>query len=77
MKKLPSTTAGIRSAFSIKAIVACVAVAIAAPVIAGSVAYTYDSLGRLKTATYSNGVVITYNYDAAGNRTSQVTTGVP
>jgi hypothetical protein len=42
----------------------------------GSVAYTYDSLGRLSKATYSNGVVITYFYDAAGNRTSQVTTGV-
>ena len=41
----------------------------------GNVAYTYDNLGRLKTATYSNGVVITYNYDAAGNRTSVVTTG--
>lgn len=41
----------------------------------GNVVYTYDNLGRLKTATYSNGVVITYNYDAAGNRTSVVTTG--
>ena len=43
--------------------------------LAGSVAYTYDNLGRLKTATYSNGVVITYSYDAAGNRTSVVTSG--
>ena len=42
---------------------------------AGSVTYTYDNLGRLKTATYSNGVVITYSYDAAGNRTSVVTSG--
>lgn len=44
---------------------------------AGSVTYTYDTLGRLKTATYSNGTVITYNYDAAGNRVSQITTGAP
>lgn len=44
---------------------------------AGSVTYTYDSLGRLRTATYSNGVVITYTYDAAGNRTSYVVTGAP
>lgn len=42
----------------------------------GSVTYTYDSLGRLWTVTYSNGVVITYSYDAAGNRKSTVTTGV-
>ncbi|WP_238947603.1 RHS repeat domain-containing protein [Caldimonas brevitalea] len=37
--------------------------------------YTYDTLGRVKTVTYSNGVVITYTYDAAGNRTSVVTAG--
>ena len=43
--------------------------------IAGAVTYTYDKLGRLKTATYSNGVVVTYIYDAAGNRTSVVTSG--
>ena len=36
--------------------------------------YTYDSLGRLKTVTFANGTVITYNYDAMGNRTSVVTT---
>lgn len=50
---------------------------IALPALAGSVSYAYDALGRLKSATYSNGVVITYSYDAAGNRTAQVTTGVP
>lgn len=43
--------------------------------LAGSVSYTYDVLGRLAKATYSNGVVITYSYDAAGNRTSTVVTG--
>ncbi|QAT13773.1 hypothetical protein EQG53_05040 [Brevundimonas diminuta] len=31
--------------------------------------YTYDALGRLKTVTYSNGATVTYDYDAAGNRT--------
>ena len=41
---------------------------------AGSVVYTYDSLGRLSTATYGS-VVVKYNYDAAGNRTSVVVTG--
>lgn len=44
---------------------------------AGSVTYTYDSLGRLTQATYSNGVVIVYVYDAAGNRTSYTVTGAP
>ena len=38
-----------------------------------TVTFTYDSQGRLNTATYAN-YVITYNYDAAGNRTSVVTT---
>lgn len=50
---------------------------VAGAVHAGSVVYAYDTLGRLKTAIYSNGVVITYVYDAAGNRSSRVTTGVP
>ena len=36
--------------------------------------YQYDALGRLVTATYSNGSVITYSYDAAGNRTQVVIT---
>jgi len=39
--------------------------------------YTYDSLGRLKTATIhasAGDTVITYTYDSAGNRTQQVTT---
>ncbi len=44
---------------------------------AGSVVYAYDNLGRLSRAAYSNGVVIVYAYDAAGNRTSVVTTGAP
>lgn len=45
--------------------------------LAGSAANTYDSLGRLVQVTYSNGVVINYVYDAAGNRTSYVVTGAP
>lgn len=41
---------------------------------ADSITYGYDSRGRLHTVTYQNGTVITYNYDACGNRTSVVTT---
>jgi YD repeat-containing protein len=47
------------------------------PAHAGSVAYKYDTLGRLSTATYNNGAVIAYAYDAAGNRTSHTVTGAP
>ncbi|AQQ37259.1 hypothetical protein A8E95_12180 [Burkholderia cenocepacia] len=46
---------------------------------AGTVDYTYDALGRLVKAVYSDGAkttTVTYNYDAAGNRTS-VTSNSP
>ncbi len=42
--------------------------------IADSVSYTYDELGRLKTVTHDDGVVVEYNYDPAGNRTTTVIT---
>lgn len=35
---------------------------------ASAVNYTYDNLGRLVEATYSNGNKILYQYDASGNR---------
>ncbi len=38
----------------------------------GSVAYTYDALGRILTASYDTGVIIIYSYDANGNRAQQV-----
>lgn len=39
---------------------------------AGTVTYTYDELGRVKTASYANGNQTIYNYDKAGNRTQYV-----
>ena len=51
--------------------------AVFTPAHAGSAVYKYDSLGRLSTATYNNGAVITYVYDAAGNRTSYTVSGAP
>lgn len=50
------------------AIVSIATTASAAP----QVTYTYDALGRLATAVYSNGKTIVYSYDKAGNRTSTV-----
>lgn len=50
---------------------------IAGNAMAGSVSYTYDVLGRLTQVVYGNGVVVIYAYDAAGNRSSTVTTGAP
>ena len=47
------------------------------PVRAQSVAYTYDALGRVVSVTYPNGVVTTYTYDAADNRTGKTTGGTP
>jgi YD repeat-containing protein len=38
----------------------------------GSVAYTYDALGRVTTASYDTGVCIVYKYDANGNRLSEI-----
>ncbi|RJT23902.1 hypothetical protein D3227_38240 [Mesorhizobium waimense] len=38
-----------------------------------STSYTYDSLGRLETVLYDNGLCIAYTYDANGNRTAITT----
>jgi hypothetical protein len=38
----------------------------------GATAYTYDELGRVRSASYSNGSTTNYTYDAAGNRTQVV-----
>ncbi len=40
--------------------------------VADQVSYTYDALGRLKTVSYTDGTVVEYHYDPAGNRTSQI-----
>lgn len=50
----------------------CVALAAARAFAAnGSVAYTYDALGRVASASYDTNVCVTYTYDANGNRTAQ------
>jgi YD repeat-containing protein len=41
---------------------------------AATIAYVYDSLGRVVQVTYGNGRVITYIYDAAGNRLTYTVT---
>ncbi|MFO1015797.1 MAG: RHS repeat domain-containing protein [Caulobacteraceae bacterium] len=42
---------------------------------AGTVSYTYDELGRVKTVSYADGTVVSYTYDAAGNRTAYTVGG--
>ncbi len=39
--------------------------------------YVYDSLGRLSQVVFTNQTSIVFSYDAAGNRTSIVTTCGP
>jgi len=38
-----------------------------------STTYVYDTLGRVWTVTYDNGLQVVYTYDAAGNRSAVVT----
>ncbi len=44
---------------------------------AGTESYTVDALNRLTGVTYPNGDVVSYTYDAAGNRLTQTVNGVP
>lgn len=41
----------------------------------GTVKYEYDALNHLTQVTYSNGVTVSYTYDALGNRLSKKVTG--
>lgn len=41
----------------------------------GTVKYEYDALNRLTSVTYGNGVIVSYTYDALGNRLSKKVTG--
>jgi len=55
-------------------LVVLVLVGLALPCFADSITYEYDDLYRLTKATYSDGTVIEYTYDAAGNRQSVIKT---
>ena len=44
---------------------------------AGTVAYTYDTAGRLTKADYGSAGSISYEYDKAGNLTKRTMTGPP
>jgi len=53
-------------------LVSLVVLAIALPCFGDTVTYEYDDLYRLRKATYADGTVIEYTYDAAGNRLAKV-----
>lgn len=67
-----------RHFFATTVYVAVLSIFSISPAFAGSVSYTYDSLGRLVTAVYSNGIkvvtTVTYGYDSTGNWTLVDTT---
>ena len=44
--------------------------------VAAGTQFHYDALGRLTRVTYETGVVVQYSYDAAGNRSQVVTSGL-
>ncbi len=43
--------------------------------VAQTTRYSYDNLNRLTRVTYANGTIVSYNYDANGNRISEIITG--
>ena len=69
MPALPSAT---RRRFRRRSLALAIATALASTTAAASpvtISYTYDALGRVTGATYSDGTGVMYAYDAAGNRT--------
>ncbi|MDV6333265.1 RHS repeat domain-containing protein [Asticcacaulis sp. 201] len=56
---------------------ALASVLVGSPALAGDTTYKYDALGRVIEVNYPDGTKITYQYDAAGNRTQVVKTPGP
>ncbi|CAL4869754.1 hypothetical protein MMA231_04046 (plasmid) [Asticcacaulis sp. MM231] len=54
------------------ALVICALLTCPSEVYAGNGAYTYDSLGRVTSAVYPDGSLVSFTYDMAGNRVSVV-----
>src|SRR3954463_11129813 len=70
-QSISSTHSRSRSlALIVLASILCAGTSRPTPGATGSVTYTYDDAGRLRTSTYTNGTSKTYVLDAAGNRTS-------
>jgi YD repeat-containing protein len=62
----------------VRASLACAIISVlCGSALAGSATYQYDGLGRLKSVTYADGTVITFNLDGAGNRTSVTSATLP
>ena len=75
MKARPSTATSAhsrsgwqpRSSLRVAWLAALLVAVVASVALAASVTYTYDTLDRVIRAVYTDGTVITYTYDAAGN----------
>lgn len=67
----------IRASFGIGATFIFLTLAALPAAWAASITYQYNSKGQLETATYADGTVVTYIYDANGNRTGVTSTGGP
>jgi uncharacterized repeat protein (TIGR02543 family) len=57
-----------------KTLAALIVLVVSSFALADGVSYTYDSLGRITSATYANGAAFQYAYDANGNRTTLTVT---
>lgn len=63
-----------RRARSVLVIISLVAALVLQPAYANSVTYEHDTQGRVTKATYSDGTIVSYTYDANGNRVGATVT---
>ena len=73
MLKIVNRTKFARNVFKVGLLISALAT-YSLPAHGATAQYEYDVRGRLIKVTWSSGKVVTYTYDAAGNRTTVVLT---